>query len=78
MQDRIFRRIEVESDQLVIQQDDLSSLSLTEDKAARIYCGTPVITTDNKLEAILFTAEKLSESAYNHDDLELLNLFAEN
>jgi serine phosphatase RsbU (regulator of sigma subunit) len=43
-----------------------------------IYYGIPIISGQNRLEGILFTAEKLSESAYNNDDLEMLTLFAEN
>jgi serine phosphatase RsbU (regulator of sigma subunit) len=54
---------------------DIESLREIE---AHIYCGIPIVSGKNKLEAILFTGEKLSESAYNHDDLELLNLFADN
>jgi serine phosphatase RsbU (regulator of sigma subunit) len=61
-----------------LKPDDLSILPIPKDKSEHIYCGMPVITGQNKLEAILFTAEKLSESAYNNDDLELLNLLAEN
>ncbi len=42
-----------------------------------IFCAIPVISRGQKLEAVLFTGEKSSESAYNNDDLELLSLFGE-
>jgi len=61
-----------------LKQVELVEIPSLRDKSDLIYCGTPVITANNKLEAILFTGEKLSESAYNNDDLEILNLFAEN
>jgi hypothetical protein len=61
-----------------LKRDDLDSIPIPFEQRRLIYCGTPVISAKNNLEAILFTAEKLSESAYNNDDLELLNLFAEN
>jgi serine phosphatase RsbU (regulator of sigma subunit) len=61
-----------------LKQDDLALIPALKDKINLIYCGTPIISAKNKLEGILFTGEKLSESAYNYDDLELLNLFAEN
>jgi sigma-B regulation protein RsbU (phosphoserine phosphatase) len=61
-----------------LKQDELGSIPTLSDMRGLIYSGTPVISAKNKLEAILITGEKLSESAYNHDDLELLNLFAEN
>ena len=54
---------------------EIESLKETE---SLIQCGTPIISGKNKLEAILFTGEKLSESPYNYDDFELLTLFAEN
>jgi sigma-B regulation protein RsbU (phosphoserine phosphatase) len=66
------------ANKLQIKQDDLDSIPTLKGMRDLIYCGTPVISAKDKLEAILFTGEKLSESAYNHDDLELLNLFAEN
>ena len=61
-----------------LKQDELDSIPILKENRRLIYCGTPVISAKNNLEAILFTGEKLSESAYNYDDLELLNLFAEN
>jgi serine phosphatase RsbU (regulator of sigma subunit) len=61
-----------------LKQEDFKNISKLSQVEDLIYCGTPVFSGKNNLEAILFTGEKLSESAYNHDDLELLRLFAEN
>jgi sigma-B regulation protein RsbU (phosphoserine phosphatase) len=61
-----------------IRPDQFTQIDIFENMENLIDCGTPIISAKNRLEGILFTGEKLSESAYNHDDLELLSLFAEN
>ncbi|TFG94095.1 MAG: hypothetical protein E4H13_15350, partial [Calditrichales bacterium] len=61
-----------------IRPGDINLMDFPADQRRLVHCGTPVITGKGKLEAILFTGEKLSESPYNHDDMELLHLFAEN
>jgi serine phosphatase RsbU (regulator of sigma subunit) len=61
-----------------LKKEELESIEAIKELAGQIYCGTPIFSGTNELEGILFTSEKLSESAYNYDDLELLTLFAEN
>jgi len=61
-----------------LKREELESIEGIKELAGQIYCGTPIFSGTNVLEGILFTSEKLSESAYNYDDLELLTLFAEN
>jgi sigma-B regulation protein RsbU (phosphoserine phosphatase) len=61
-----------------LKQEDLKNNDILNGEENLIHCGTPIISGNENLEALLFTSEKLSESVYNHDDLELLNLFAEN
>jgi len=61
-----------------LKKEELESIEGIKEQAGQLYCGTPIFSGTNELEGILFTGEKLSESAYNYDDLELLTLFAEN
>ena len=61
-----------------IKREELKNIPSLKLLSDIIYFGTPIFSGKNKLEALLFTGEKLSESAYNHDDLELLHLLAEN
>lgn len=74
--DRFIRKMTDSKSQ--IKPEELESIRSLKTLNDLIYCGTPIFSGKSKLEAILFTGEKLSESAYNNDDLELLNLFAEN
>jgi serine phosphatase RsbU (regulator of sigma subunit) len=60
-----------------IRQEELHSITGIDEEMGKIYCATPVISGSNRLEAILFTGEKLSESPYNNDDLEMLTYFAD-
>jgi serine phosphatase RsbU (regulator of sigma subunit) len=60
-----------------ISLDDLALIPELSAIRHEINCAIPVVSRGRKLEALLFTAEKLSESAYNNDDLELLSLFGE-
>jgi sigma-B regulation protein RsbU (phosphoserine phosphatase) len=60
-----------------IQLEELTSIPELAPIRQEIFCAIPVIAGGQNLEALLFTAEKLSESAYNNDDLELLSLFGE-
>jgi len=60
-----------------IALDDLYFIPELNIIRSEIYCAIPVVSVGAELEALLFTAEKLSESAYNNDDIELLSLFGE-
>ena len=60
-----------------IKLADLESIPELDSIRQEIHCAIPVISRGKNLEALLFTAEKLSESVYNNDDLELLSLFGE-
>jgi sigma-B regulation protein RsbU (phosphoserine phosphatase) len=60
-----------------ISLEDLAAIPELTAIRPEIYCAIPVVSAGQKLEAVLFTAEKSSESAYNNDDLELLSLFGE-
>jgi len=60
-----------------IKPDDLKNVSSLREKSSEILCGVPIRSADKHLEAILFTGEKLSESPYNNEDIEILNFFAE-
>ncbi len=61
-----------------LKPEELMEIDSLKETEFLIRCGTPIISNKDKLEAILFTGEKLSESPYNYDDFELLTLFAEN
>ena len=56
---------------------DFRQIQPLDKKSEEIMCGIPITSSDKHLEAILFTGEKLSESPYNNEDLELLNYFGE-
>ncbi len=60
-----------------ISLEDLAAIPELTSIRQEIFCAIPVVSGGQKLEALLFTAEKSSESAYNNDDLELLSLFGE-
>jgi serine phosphatase RsbU (regulator of sigma subunit) len=57
--------------------EDFKHIDLLNKKNKEIMCGIPITTSNNNLEAILFTGEKLSESPYNNEDVEILNYFSE-
>ncbi len=60
-----------------INQHDLADFQPLDALRDNIYHGISIISGGKRLEALLFTGEKLSESPYNTEDLELLDLFAE-
>ncbi len=60
-----------------IKRNDLTSIQPLAELQNSIYHGISIISGDKNLEAILFTGEKLSESPYNTEDLELLDVFAD-
>jgi len=59
-----------------INRNDLTALKPLAELQNSIYHGISIVSGDKNLEAILFTGEKLSESPYNTEDLELLDVFA--
>jgi serine phosphatase RsbU (regulator of sigma subunit) len=61
-----------------LKPEEIMEIESLKEAESLIKCGTPIISGNDKLQAILFTGEKLSESPYNYDDFELLTLFAEN
>ncbi len=60
-----------------LRPEDFLQINPLDKKSEEIMCGIPITSSDKHLEAILFTGEKLSESPYNNEDLDLLNYFAE-
>jgi serine phosphatase RsbU (regulator of sigma subunit) len=60
-----------------LRPEDFRQIHPLNKKSDEIMCGIPITSSDKHLEAILFTGEKLSESPYNNEDLELLNYFGE-
>ncbi len=60
-----------------IPTDEFDKIEPLKKRSKEIMCGVPIASSDKNLDAILFTGEKLSESPYNNEDVELLNYFAE-
>ncbi len=82
MRDRILDFAEpliqpLQSKRTEIKQDDLHHYPVLSELSDIIYRGVSITSGGKKLEALLFTGEKLSESPYNTEDLELLDVFAD-
>ena len=60
-----------------LKPEEIEKIEPLNKKQQEIMCGIPITSSDNTVEAIIFTGEKLSESPYNNEDVELLNYFAE-
>ena len=60
-----------------LRSEDLHQIPEIDNIADNIQCGIPVTSGNGKIEALLFTGEKLSESPYNNEDMELLSYFIE-
>jgi serine phosphatase RsbU (regulator of sigma subunit) len=60
-----------------IKQGDLNQIPPLSDFGEAVHHGISILSGGRILEAVLFTGEKLAESPYNTEDLELLDVFAD-
>lgn len=82
MKSRKFDLTPVLRDRLLVSGEelrpgDVQQIHEIDQIADNIQCGIPVTSGNGKIEALLFTGEKLSESPYNNEDMELLSYFIE-